>query len=903
MGMKSDSQRSYRPEIQFLRMVAVLAVILYHLGVSGIEGGFTGVDIFFVISGYLITGKILREVDQTGRFILSKFYANRCRRILPAGLLCIGVTAIVAMLYMPIAWAINIFREALASIFYVQNWYLANSSVSYEAQSDPKTPFNHLWSLGIEEQFYIILPILILLAILIGRKIFRLSNNGLAANYTHNTVFTKTYSDTSAPDTTTNNVGLAGDSLDANSVRASYTNALPQSGPPLLETNTSAIRKIALFLVVALTLFSFVYNLLLASGAGSNALYFMTTSRAWELGVGSILAFIPIKLKGRFSSIVLFWGGIALIFLGFTIIQFTPNYPGSNGLLPLVGAVLVILSSCYNPEIDLKKVAATTGSVAVTATSGSVSSKIDVTTETIDSAANNLKSAIVVEEIDSNNSEVVTANSRIVRVGEKVAASTANAAPNATVKISDAIIRFPLFQYLGNISYSLYLWHWPLIILYPWIKNDWEIGWLDKLAIFLLAVLLASISYFLVENPIRFSPFLKRKTALSLVGSFAVMGILVGVVYLPYSSAETKLTQRQAELSPTNTSETVPPDGDRNSLNPASNMVFEGFKAESLVDFGGNYMIEQQKVFGIYDQTNLSPDMLTGFDPSFVDASLNKIITPDPLAPLGFSSSARIPLTGQEQRHCNGDGDDDTPVCIYSPREIPTRTIALVGDSQIGPYFLAFSILAEKHGWEIQTYFHQRCGFLAYPNWADPQNCFTANLKTASRLVESKPDLIVVAQMPAWDSEQGQTVDTAVEGFLEFANQFNQAGLTTLVINSPPRIEAPPDSYPHIECLTVNYDQPKECAFGPAEWGWNELQFNQRVGEQLQGNSQVIDLNSSICINWDYFSSSYEKLKKAKCFYVVGNVLTYRDVSHITSQFAVSQIPLFEPKLLELLGE
>jgi peptidoglycan/LPS O-acetylase OafA/YrhL len=178
--MKLDSQRSYRLEIQFLRMVAVLAVILYHLGVRRIEGGFTGVVIFFVISGYLITGKILREVDQTGRFSLSKFYANRCRRILPAGLLCIGVTAIVAMLYMPIAWAINIFREALASIFYVQNWYLANSSVSYEAQSDPKTPFNHLWSLGIEEQFYIVLPILILLAIFIGHKIFKLSNHAAA---------------------------------------------------------------------------------------------------------------------------------------------------------------------------------------------------------------------------------------------------------------------------------------------------------------------------------------------------------------------------------------------------------------------------------------------------------------------------------------------------------------------------------------------------------------------------------------------------------------------------------------------------------------------------------------------------------------------------------------------------
>lgn len=144
--------------------------MLYHLWPSRLPGGFVGVDIFFAISGFLITGHLMREVQTTGRVRLGQFWARRARRLLPASLTVLVVTALTVLVAVPQSLWQQFFRAIGGSVLYVQNWVLASDSVDYLAADNVETPVQHFWSLGVEEQFYIAWPLLIALALLITRR-------------------------------------------------------------------------------------------------------------------------------------------------------------------------------------------------------------------------------------------------------------------------------------------------------------------------------------------------------------------------------------------------------------------------------------------------------------------------------------------------------------------------------------------------------------------------------------------------------------------------------------------------------------------------------------------------------------------------------------------------------------
>ncbi|MFJ2621610.1 acyltransferase family protein [Glutamicibacter sp. NPDC087344] len=164
MSSFSTPVRNFRPEIQALRAVAVLLVVLYHLEPDILPGGYIGVDIFLVISGFLITSHLLREADRTGRIDLLAFYAGRVRRILPAALLVIVVVVIGTLIFMPSTLWQLVGIQAVASALSVQNWVLAASSVDYLAAEQTPSALQHFWSLGVEEQFYVFWPLLVLIA-------------------------------------------------------------------------------------------------------------------------------------------------------------------------------------------------------------------------------------------------------------------------------------------------------------------------------------------------------------------------------------------------------------------------------------------------------------------------------------------------------------------------------------------------------------------------------------------------------------------------------------------------------------------------------------------------------------------------------------------------------------------
>lgn len=164
-------RRAFRPDIEGLRAISVLAVVWWHAGIGWLPGGYIGVDVFFVISGYLMTSVLFREAQLHGSVSMSKFYARRARRLLPAALAALSGTALLTVILLPPQRWASIGADIVASAGYVVNWRLAGGAVDYLSQDDPPSPLQHFWSLAVEEQFYFVWPLLIVIAVLVARRL------------------------------------------------------------------------------------------------------------------------------------------------------------------------------------------------------------------------------------------------------------------------------------------------------------------------------------------------------------------------------------------------------------------------------------------------------------------------------------------------------------------------------------------------------------------------------------------------------------------------------------------------------------------------------------------------------------------------------------------------------------
>jgi peptidoglycan/LPS O-acetylase OafA/YrhL len=286
---KPGENQGFRPDIQGLRAIAVTMVVIYHLYPSVMPGGFAGVDVFFVISGYLITGHLWRGYARTGKVGLADFWGRRARRLVPAAALVLTVTWVAARVIEPANQFANTARQILASALYYQNWQLASDAVNYFKSGDATTPVQHFWSLSIEEQFYLVWPLLFLLAALL-------------------------------------------------------TAVLATRRPaPERAARRTRTRGVALgVLTAALVAASLAYSVYETSANGPAA-YFMTTTRMWELGAGGLLALAPARLAGALGREgVLGWVGLAVVIESAFLLKGSVAFPGAAALLPVLGAVALI---------------------------------------------------------------------------------------------------------------------------------------------------------------------------------------------------------------------------------------------------------------------------------------------------------------------------------------------------------------------------------------------------------------------------------------------------------------------------------------------------------------------------------------------------------------------------------
>lgn len=359
-------------QIQGLRALAALLVTIFHARL--VPGGFIGVDIFYVISGYLITGLILREIEQTGSLDLNAFYQRRIKRLLPTSVFVLFITAIVGMFVLPVITRDALGRDLFAAAAYISNYLFAWWQNDYQNLNATPSPFIHYWSLAVEEQFYVVWPILLLLLARYGRR-------AIFWGISITTVLSLLLS--------------------------------------VYQTQTSPIW----------------------------AFYSLPT-RAWELGVGALLLFVPEKVwRNRFIP----WLGV--IGIAIATFNFDENtaFPGVNAVLPVFATALLIGSISIWPR-----------------------------------AFNDL----------SNN------------------------------RIS---------QWLGAISYPLYLWHWPALVL-PSSALGRPLRIRERLFCILLTVVLAHLTSKFIEQPLRHKKIEGKKVYLFFVFT-TITSLVAGLIISATSSS------------------------------------------------------------------------------------------------------------------------------------------------------------------------------------------------------------------------------------------------------------------------------------------------------------------------------------------------------------------------------
>jgi peptidoglycan/LPS O-acetylase OafA/YrhL len=166
---KTGKLRKYRPDIDGLRATAIVMVVSWHVGLVNIHGG---VDLSFVLSGFLIGSMLLREVDRTGKVSLSKFWARRFRRLAPGASLVIVATLVAAWFYTPLHFRVTA-TDGLFAALSCLNWRLAVNGTDYFANNGTETPYQHLWSLGIEEQYYVLFPLVLVVVAWASKRVFK----------------------------------------------------------------------------------------------------------------------------------------------------------------------------------------------------------------------------------------------------------------------------------------------------------------------------------------------------------------------------------------------------------------------------------------------------------------------------------------------------------------------------------------------------------------------------------------------------------------------------------------------------------------------------------------------------------------------------------------------------------
>ncbi|WP_067507639.1 acyltransferase family protein [Actinoplanes sp. TFC3] len=651
---RAEGKQSHRRDIEGLRAVAVLLVVAYHCGLPFVSGGYVGVDVFFVISGFLITGLLLRERRVSGTISIPRFYARRALRLLPASTLVVVVTVAASALWLPPLRLGAILSDALHTSIYAMNYRLAAVGTDYlNADADP-SPLQHFWSLAVEEQFYLVWPLLILA---LGRR-----RRGL---------------------------GLALSLLTAGSLAVGVWQTQANAGWA----------------------------------------YFGAHTRAWELGIGALLALGAVRLPG--------WCVPAgLVAVGVSAVLYTAEtpFPGYAALLPVLGTAAVIAGG--------------TGRQA-------------------------------------------------------------------------GLLGAPILQGIGRLSYSWYLWHWPVLMIAPAALGRPLAVWENVLAA-LGALVLAALTYALVENPVRHLAVLRNRPWLGIGAGLGVSllcaGLCVGITYV--ADHVRGASDYQATV-----------------LDPAT-----------------------------FNPKDLSTEIAGSLDLPAVPANLTpKLATVAKDKPHFYSEG------------CSGSFDDAEvkKPCAYGDLSSGT-TVVLFGDSHAGHWFPALEAASLQRHWKLVVVTKSACSaadgtiflpqlkrdFTECVQWRKDAFAYVRSLHPAKVLLAStypSSELLHVdgTQDEAWAAGWRRSVRAATAPGTE----------VYFMSDTPWQAGSTP------ECLSEHMDRPSACARTRTDALALPARRKLVADAARAAGATVIDPVPWFCT-------------PGVCPVIVGNVLVYRDQHHVTTAYS-----------------
>ena len=714
----------HRRDIEGLRALAVIAVIAYHAGVPLTGGGFVGVDVFLVISGFLITSLLLTEWDGSGRISLTRFYARRARRLLPISAAVLAATGLASVIWLEPTRLDELGVDILAASGFAVNLVLAGRGTDYLAAELAPSAIQHYWSLAVEEQFYVLWPALILIALRLGRRT-------------------------------------------------------------------------AVGAVVALTAASALASALL-TGPHPTWSYFGLHTRAWELGLGALLAVTLTATRRAPENLRAGLGWIGLVAIGIAIATFdrVGHFPGTWAALPVIGAALVLISGDDNPR-------------------------------------------------------------GVAR-----------------------LLRLSPLQWAGSRSYSLYLWHWPALVIGAAAIGR-EPGPLATVALVATSIALAEIGFRLIENPIRRSPRLARRSGLSLtVGAGllavgAVVGLAVSNVDTTKRTGVIAAAPEPAPALPEVTEpEAEPPEGE-----PAT--VFSSANDEPTASVEATATTTTSTT----SSTTVPPP--TPADAIALDAiadALGARVVPDNLRPsLLEANRDTSPLYGTgchqylEERAAQG--------CVFGDPD-GDITVAIWGDSHAAQWFSAIDLIAEQRGWRLVSITQGGCPVIDVLTWnrsgdAVFDHCAPWRDNVLDRFAEEEVDVVLLGQhygLLDADSRGAVSASVWAEQLPALLDRVSETMTPIVLIDSPD----PPEDVP--TCLSEHPEEIEVCE--PGAPGNTETAVAATIREiTAERGVGTIDPRPWLCV-------------ENRCPVVVGDILVYRDSHHLSDTF----VRWFTPVLDRAIG-
>ncbi|HLI00996.1 MAG TPA: acyltransferase family protein [Acidimicrobiales bacterium] len=734
--------REYRADIDGLRAVAILAVVLYHAHVGALSGGYVGVDLFYVISGYLITDLLWRELAVHGRVSFKAFYGRRMRRLLPAAILVIAVTVAASVAFLPPLEIRSVWKDGVACALYIGNYRFALLQTNYLTASGPVSPFQHFWSLGVEEQFYAIWPLLLVVGA----------------------------------------VGVRG-------IRGKGWPSRPR-----------ALGWLAVVVVV-----SFVLSLWLTH-ANEPWAFFSLPARAWELGIGGLIALAAPALRRVNANwgAGLGWVGLAVIGWSVVALDAQTPFPGVAALAPVLGAGAVIAGGLS---------AGAVGPVAV-----------------------------------------------LGRSGPRV---------------------------IGRISYSWYLWHWPVLIIVPVAVGHALAEW-EYLALAAGSGLVAAASYRWVEAPARSSPWLARRPSRSLLAGASLSAVGICVCLVAAGAAPPVTGHGRAPVADIHTPGAAGPGvGPGGSSGPGGSGGAGGSGRSGRGTTRPNVHIdalqrqlraEEAQVQTAIRRSAARRTVPSNLQPPLADASGSE---PEPMV-----DGCLLSVTSTSGPSCRF-GDTAS-----------SKTVVLFGDSHAAMWFPAVDAWATSHHYGLDVRTMATCppadvSFFSPVLGRTFTECSQWRAGVVSEIRSTHPAVVVLGTAPNYDSAYHIVQDGPawLAGLRRLISSIKAAGSKVVVLGpipSPDQVVA--------DCVSAHLSDVGACNVprgyhrdGIGLYGYDVKGMAAEAKAVRAAGARWVDVAPWMC-------------DRHTCPVVIDNLLVYRDNSHLTVPFATYLAPLVSNELSQALG-